>query len=446
MAGTIALTEWGSAGPEERARLIGRPEGALKMFDPELSRSVGEIVLDVKENGDDAIVRALSRFDGCEVEPDRIRVSEEEFERARAGIDPDLAAAIRVGIDNVRSFSERAIADLDWREEIAEGLVVGEKATPIESAGLFVPSGKGSYPSVLIQIGAPAVTAKVANIAVVVPPVAGGGGEVDPGVLFVASELGISDVFRVNGPAGIAALAFGTETVPQVLQVVGPGSPPVSAAQIECQRYGCVTRMVLGPSASVIVADRTADRELLAADLLNEAEHGPDSASVLVTDSRELIEEVEEPLARRLAELPEPRREYAAKALANGGAILTSDLAETAEVANQFAPEHLQVAVAEEREEEMIGMLVNAGEILVGQQTPIAAANYVLGVPAALPTGRFARVSSGITAETFLKKASIAKASQAALARLADSIVVLAEHEGFPAHAEAVRARAASRD
>jgi len=199
MAGTIALTEWGSAGPEERARLIGRPEGALKMFDPELSRSVGEIVLDVKENGDDAIVRALSRFDGCEVEPDRIRVSEEEFERARAGIDPDLAAAIRVGIDNVRSFSERAIADLDWREEIAEGLVVGEKATPIESAGLFVPSGKGSYPSVLIQIGAPAVTAKVANIAVVVPPVAGGGGEVDPGVLFVASELGISDVFRVNG-------------------------------------------------------------------------------------------------------------------------------------------------------------------------------------------------------------------------------------------------------
>jgi hypothetical protein len=176
MAGTIALTEWGSAGPEERARLIGRPEGALKMFDPELSNSVGEIVLDVKENGDDAIVRALSRFDGCEVTPDRIRVSEDEFERARAGIDPDLAAAIRVGIDNVRRFSERAIADLDWREEIAEGLVVGEKATPIESAGLFVPSGKGSYPSVLIQIGAPAVTAKVANIAVVVPPVAGGGG------------------------------------------------------------------------------------------------------------------------------------------------------------------------------------------------------------------------------------------------------------------------------
>jgi histidinol dehydrogenase len=284
--------------------------------------------------------------------------------------------------------------------------------------------------------------AGVPSIAVVVPPVPGGSGEIDPAVLCVARELGLRDVFRANGPAGIAALAFGTETIPRVRKVVGPGSPPVQAAQIECQRYGCHTQMLLGPSESLIIADTSADVRLLAADLLNEAEHGPDSSSLLVTDSEDLLATVQEEVARQLVDLPEPRRSYASAALGeNGGCVLVADLVEAADVANTYAPEHMQVVVGPEFEEAIVGRLQHAGEILVGQHTPVSAANYVIGVPAALPTGTFARVTGGVTAETFLKKISIAKASAGALAEMAPTVLALAAHEGFPAHAAAVRAR-----
>ena len=185
---------------------------------------------------------------------------------------PEVQDAVRDAIANIRAFNQAALRERDWRIELKPGLVVGEKITPIASAGLFVPSGKGSFPSVLTQLGTPAVVAGVPQIAVVVPPVPGADGAVDPAVLCVAVELGLTDVFRANGPAGIAALAFGTESIPRVRKIVGPGSPPVQAAQIECQRFGCHTQMLLGPSESLIIADETADVRLLAADLLNEAE------------------------------------------------------------------------------------------------------------------------------------------------------------------------------
>src|SRR6202021_2399830 len=179
-----------------------------------------------------------------------------------------------------------------------------EPRTPPGSAGLVLPSGKGSYPSVLVQLGPPAIVAGVPEIAVVVPPVPGSPGEVDPAVLVVAAELGIREVSRSNGPAGVAALAFGTESVPRVRKIVGPGSPAVACAQVEVQRYGTVTNMLLGPSESLIIADDSADPALLAADLLNEAEHGPDSSSVLVTDSETLLAAVQQHVAAQLAALP----------------------------------------------------------------------------------------------------------------------------------------------
>jgi histidinol dehydrogenase len=198
--------------------------------------------------------------------------------------------------------------------------------------------------------------------------------------------------------------------------------------------------MLLGPSESLIIADDSANVRLLAADLLNEAEHGPDSSSLLVTDSEALVGAVQEALAAQIAQLPEPRRSYAHAALGeNGGAVLVGSIAEAAEVANAYAPEHMQIVSRDERA--VLAMIDHAGEILLGQWTPVSAANYVLGVPAALPTGTYARVTGGVTAETFLKKSSIAKASPEALARLAPAILALAEHEGFPAHAAAVRAR-----
>jgi histidinol dehydrogenase len=411
-----------------------------KIFDPGLRESIAQIVDDVRQNGDAAVVRALAKFDGCDVPAGRLRVSEEEFEAAERSLSDEVKEGLRVGIANIRAFNEHLTRERRWEVELQPGLVVGEKATPIASAGLFVPSGKGSFPSVVIQIGTPAVVAGVPEIAVVVPPVPGGNGEVDTAVLCAARELGLTNVFRANGPAGIAALAFGTESFPRVRKVLGPGSPPVQAAQIACQAYGTHTQMLLGPSESLIIADDSADVRLLAADLLNEAEHGPDSSSLLVTDSEALLEAVQDELAKQIAELPEPRRSYAHAALGeNGGAVLVGDMDEAAEVANTYAPEHMQIVARDE--EAVLGMIEHAGEVLLGQDTPISAANFVIGVPAALPTGTFARVTGGITAETFLKKMSIAKATPEALERLSPSILALAEHEGFPAHAAAVRAR-----
>lgn len=438
--GPLAVMRWDEADSERRDALLHR--GVDKIFDPALQEGIREIVQDVRENGDAAVSRALARFDGCDVAPDRLRVSEEEFDEAQRSLPPAVLDAARVAIRNIRAFNEYATREREWRTEIAPGLLVGEKLTPITSVGLFVPSGKGSFPSVVTQLGVPALVAGVPQIAIVVPPVPGGEGEVDQAVLCIARELGITDVYRANGPSGVAALAFGTETFPRVRKVVGPGSPPVQAAQIQCQLFGCHTQMLCGPSESLILADDSADVRLLAADLLNEAEHGPDSSSVLVTSSQQLLDAVQDEVARQLAQLPEPRRAYAAVALGhNGGCVLTADLDEGIEVANEYAAEHMQLVVEPAVEDATVARLCNAGELLIGQSSPISAGNYTFGVPASLPTGGFAKVTSGITAETFLKRTSIAKASAEALAEMTPSILAFAEHEGFPAHAAAARAR-----
>jgi histidinol dehydrogenase len=425
---------------DEAARADLTTRGIEKIFDPELRESVLSILEDVRDHGDAALVRALAKFDKVEVEPAGLRVSREEFEAARANLKPEMIAAIRESIAFVRRFNEQLVKETSWSFETAPGIHVGEKSTPIESAGLFVPSGKGSYPSVLIQLATPAVVAGVKNIVVVVPPVAGTGGKVDDAVLVVADELGIDQVFRTNGPAGIAAMAFGTESVPKVRKICGPGSPPVAAAQIEVQRFGTVGVMLLGPSESLILADDSADPRLLAADLLNEAEHGPDSSSVLVTPSQALIDAVQAEVATQLLELPEPRQSYAKSSLGtNGGAVLVDSMEQGAEVANAYAPEHMQLVAREE--DRILDLIENAAEILLGQNTTISMANFVLGCPASLPTSGYAKVSSGITADAFRKKAAIAKADRAGLVALSGTVLAFTEHEGFPAHGNAVRAR-----
>jgi histidinol dehydrogenase len=433
--GKLAVYRLSEMAAEDRRRVLER--ATAETFDEELNRGVREIVEDVRAHGDAAVVRALQRFDGVECPPERLRVGEDELESARAKVGAPVVSAIREGIVNIRAFNERVLQGVSWSEEIAPGLLVGEQTRPIDSAGLIVPSGKGSFPSVLMQIGTPAVVAGVAELAVIVPP--GRGLEVDPAVLVVADELGLRHVFRANGPAGIAALAFGTETFPRVRKVVGPGSAAVTAAQIQVQAFGCSTVMLFGPSESLVIADESADPAVLAADVLNEAEHGLDSAALLVTPSQRLVEAVGHEIGRQLAALPPWRREFAEAALSRfGGAIVVDGLDEACAFANEYAPEHLQLAVRDP--EALLPKLDHAGEILLGS-TPFAAANYLLGIPATLPTGGFARVSSGVSARTFLKTSSIGRASPEALARLAPAIVALAEHEGFPAHAGAIRIR-----
>jgi histidinol dehydrogenase len=430
---------WGELTTSERQQLVRR--GLDDIFDETLRASISELIEDVRVRGDDAVCEALARHDGVTVRPDELRLDPDEIAAAR--VDAAVDEAIDDAIDHVRRFNERQLQQLAaWEFESEPGLVVGEKLTPISSVGVFVPSGKASYPSVAYQLAVPAVVAGVPEIVLVVPPMPGGGGAVDPAVLVVCAKLGITDVFRVNGPAGIAALGFGTEHIPAVRKVVGPGSPPVTLAQVEMQRHGLATVMLLGPTESLVIADATADPRRLAADLLIEAEHGTDSSVLLVTLDAALADDVDGDLARRLAELPPQRAEAATAALGvNGGCVVVSSLAEAIEVANAYAPEHLQLAIRADDVERAVDGVRHAGEILVGQDTPFSAANFVIGCPASLPTSGFARVSSGVTAATFLKRTAIARADARAIARMAPSVIALADHEGFPAHAQAVRER-----
>jgi histidinol dehydrogenase len=430
---------WADLDEDGRQEFLDR--GLDDIFDAALRASIGELIEDVRARGDDAVCDALARFDGVDVEPDGLVVGADEVERAVVA--PEVDAAIDDAIAHLRAFNEQVLARAaDWSFEPEDGLVVGEKVTPISSAGLFVPSGKASYPSVAYQLGVPAVMAGVAEIALVVPPVPGSAGEVDPAVLVVCRKLGITSVFRVNGPAGVAALGFGTQRIPRVRKAVGPGSPAITAAQVEMQRHGLATTMVLGPTESVVIADQSADPERLAADLLIEAEHGIDSSVTLLTTSLRLATAVDVRLVDQIAELPANRAEAATAALgSNGGCVLVDSLDEAVDVANRYAPEHLQVAVADREVDRVVAAVVNAGEILIGQHTPFSAANFVIGCPASLPTSGFAHVSSGITVEAFLKRTAVARADEAALRRMTPSVIALAEQEGFPAHGNALRRR-----
>jgi len=426
---------------DTRARRDLMHRGLADIFDPGLRDSIGALIDDVRERGDAAVCDALARFDGIEIAPDRLRLSADEI--ASAHVSDAVEHSIDDAIEHLRTFNEAQMhQQTDWSIEAEPGLTVGEKITPIASAGLFVPSGKASYPSVAYQLAVPAVVAGVPELALVVPPLPGGTGEVDPAVLVVCRKLGIEKVFRVNGPAGVAALGFGTESIPRVRKIVGPGSPAVTLAQVEMQRHGAVTMMLLGPTESLIIADDSADPVRLAADLLVEAEHGVDSSVVLVTTSEAGLDAVDAELAAQLAPLPAPRADAARASLGpNGGAVVVDDIATAVSVANEFAPEHLQVAVGDGVVDDVVEGLRNAGEILIGQDTPFSAANFLIGCPASLPTSGFAHVSSGITADAFLKRTAIARADARAAARMAPSVIALADHEGFPAHAAALRLR-----
>jgi histidinol dehydrogenase len=431
---------WDQMDEGARARLFER--GLDEIFDPDLRRAIGALIDDVAERGDDAVCDALRAHDGIDLPPERLRLTDDEIDAA--AVSTEVERAIDDAIVHLRRFNEAQMERVaaPWSIESEPGLTVGERVTPITSAGLFTPSGKASYPSVAYQLAVPAVVAGVPEITLVVPPVPGGAGAVDPAVLTVCRKLGIRQVFRVNGPAGIAALGFGTATIPAVRKIVGPGSPAVTIAQVEMQRHGVATMMLLGPTESMVIADETADPVRLAADLLIEAEHGVDSTVVLVTTSADVADATDHELARQLPSLGDVRATAARSSLGvNGGCVLVGSRADAVEVANRFAAEHLQVVVADEHLDEVLDALVNAGEVLVGQHTPFSAANFVIGCPASLPTSGFAHVSSGVTAHAFLKRTAIARADERALARMAPSIVALADHEGFPAHAAAIRLR-----
>ena len=434
----MRVLEWSQMTDAEKAWVHQR--GTAAESADELRPAIHTLVEDVRQRGDAALLEALERFDKVTIDASGLAAGPDEFAQAVASIDPSVHTAIKQMIANIRAFNEALLERRQsWTAEIAPGHTIGEKVGPVADAALFCPSGKASYPSVLAQVATPAVVAGVPQLSVIVPPVPDGSGQIDGAVLVVAHELGLERVFRVNGPAGVAAAAFGTETIPAHSMVIGPGSPPVALAQLEVRAHG-VDTVVLGPTESLIVADSSADPELLAADLLNEAEHGTDSTVVLVTADRAVIDAALAEVDRQANDLPETRREAAASALGtNGGAILVDSLEEAIEVANWFAAEHCQLAVSNPWE--AADGILHAGELLLGQHTPFSVGNFTLGGPAALPTGGFANRAGGITVEKFLKAGAIGHLTADALNAVADSTIALSDHEGFDAHGNAIRIR-----
>jgi histidinol dehydrogenase len=422
--------------PERVQKILLRSRADV--LSPERLAHVQALIEDVRRRGDQALVDHTQRYDGVTLTPERLRVDRSEIAKAYDTVDDGLRAALAASIERCRRYNLWLRPPALAMEELEPGIVAGVKYTAVDSVGLYVPSGKGAFPSTLITLATPAVVAGVDEIAVLLPPRSSG--EVDPAALVAADLLGISRVYRCNGVAGIAGLALGTETLPRVGLIGGPGNPYVVAAQIAVQALGVRLLSVLGPTESMILADEAADPDRLALDLLNEAEHGKDSAALLVTPSEGLVEEVQARLPRYLAQLPEWRREFAKAALTEyGGAVITRTWEDAVAFANLYAPEHLQIATRDPFA--TLQQVRHAGEVLLGQDTPFSAGNYAIGVPAALPTSGFARVASGITVWSYLKATSVAHLSSEGLAAVRPVIERLGHYEGFPAHVLAVTAR-----
>ncbi len=432
----IHFYELSTMNASQRVRLLRRAELQID----ELTERVRPIIQAVRERGDEALVEFTERFDRVQLSPDRLRVGQDEIERAHRLLDSSVREAIEHAIRNVRAFHERQMPHELWFTEVEPGVMAGEKITPISSVGLYVPRGKGSFPSVMYMLAAPASIAGVPRIVVCTPP--GPDGMVDPASLVAADLCGVHEIYRVGGAQAIAALAYGTQTIGRVRKITGPGSGYVAAAKRLL--YGTVdVGLPAGPSESITLADESADPELLARDVLIEAEHGPDSSSLLVTASRPLSEAVMSILPEKIAALPEWRQAFVRTVFeapeGTGGIVLAASMDEAIDFVNEYAPEHLEVQIREPFA--ILPKLRNAGEILLGHYTPYCTGNYCLGTNAVLPTGGFAHTFSSTSVFDFLKRTGLAYLTKEGYASLSETTCRLAEFEGFPAHANAVTER-----
>ncbi len=419
--------------PEERSKLYRRQGVNLR----ELVSQVATIIEAVRSRGDDAVREYTRRFDQADLQPSAFRVPVEAMDRAVAALPADLRDAIEVSIVNIRAFHERQKEPPGWEMEIMPGIIAGERTVPIASVGLYVPRGKGSFPSMMMMSGVPAAVAEVERIVVITPP--DGNGNADPATIAAARMIGIREVYAIGGVQGVAALALGTQTIPRVDKIVGPGSGYVLAAKLILSAE-IDTGLPAGPSEAIVLADGLADPLTVITDLLIEAEHGPDSSAYLVTPDEGLARRALELVPELVSRLPEERRSFCRQVFrTNGGVVLAKDMDDAIEFVNGFAPEHLQILT--EHPEALLEQVKYAGEVLLGPFTPGTLANYSIGPNAILPTSGFARTASALSVRDFTRKMSYSKASEEGFHLLAPKTLVLAEYEGFAAHAAALRLR-----
>ena len=406
-------------------QLVQRLAARSVALDAELMRLVTSIVEDVRVRGDEALIDYTKRFDKVELK--QLRIGEEKLRKSAAGSGECVRGALREAIENVRKFHERQV-EASWKITPREGVQLGQRITPLERVGLYVPGGTAAYPSSVVMNVVPAQVAGVERIVVTTPPRTL---SENPAVAAALLELGITEVYAIGGAQAIAALAFGTQTVPPVDKITGPGNKYVAAAKKLV--FGVVgIDAIAGPTEVVIVADDTARPDFVAADLLAQAEHGEDAAAILITTSESLAHNVAKEVEQQAESLP--RREIVMSSLRDYGAIvLVETLDEACSIVNELAPEHVEIVTSDD---EAVGERIrHAGAIFFGAYTPEAVGDYFAGPNHVLPTGRTARFSSALGVYDFVKRTSLLRYSKEAFASAAESVAVLAECEGLAGHA-----------
>jgi histidinol dehydrogenase len=421
---------------EEKQRLAARLQVIRDRnvaLDDALVSEVAAIVLDVRTRGDAALIDYTARFDGVQLQASELRVQEDTLHRSARRVDSVVLESLREAIQNVRAFHEQQKEE-SWEITPAQGVQLGQRITPIARAGLYVPGGTASYPSSVVMNVVPAQVAGVRRILVTTPPQTL---VENPAVAAALVELNITEVYGVGGAQAIAALAYGTETVPQVDKITGPGNKYVAAAKKLV--FGAVgIDSIAGPSEVVIIADDSARVDFIAADLLAQAEHAEDASAVLLTTSGDQARRTAAEVTRQAESLP--RRAIAEQSLASYGAIiLVASLDEACAIANELAPEHLELMTNDD--ESVAAQIREAGAIFFGPNTPEAVGDYLAGPNHVLPTGGAARFSSALGVYDFVKRTSLLRYSSEAIKRSAGKIATLAAVEGLDAHARSALIR-----
>jgi len=401
--------------------------------------TVREVLQAVKRQGDKAVLHYTSEFDHQTLKSEELRVTGLELDAAYQQVSKSLLQAIQLACRQIEEFHRQRIPK-SWVSFGDDGVVLGKRYTPVDCAGLYVPGGRASYPSTVLMNAIPAKVAAVPRVVMVTPP--GLGKAISPAVLVAAQEAGVQEIYRIGGAQAIAALAYGTQTIPKVDVITGPGNIYVTLAKKLV--YGSVgIDSLAGPSEVLIIADETANPLHLAADLLAQAEHDPMAASILLTTDAHLAKKVQLTVESHL--IDHPRRTDTEKAIAHYGLIaVVESLAAAAALSNEFAPEHLELEIKEPWD--LIPQIRHAGAIFLGYSTPEAVGDYLAGPNHTLPTSGAARYASALGVETFLKYSSIIQYSQTALEKVAGAIDTLANTEGLPSHAESVNLRTNQED
>jgi histidinol dehydrogenase len=429
----VPVRWWRELSADDKNKIFRRSEEDISSVLPQ----VQQIVDDVRARGDEAVVHYTNKFDGAHLAADGLRVTEAEFAAAEAGLGAEVKAALEFSIENVEKVHRAQKPEgMTW-VEVRPGLLAGERPLPIDSVGLYVPRGRGSFPSMVYMQAVPARIAGVKRIVMVTPPLPDG--TVDPACLYAARRCGVHEVYKTGGPQAIAALTFGTASMAPVVKINGPGSMYVTAAKRLLSGRVDVG-LPAGPSESAVLADATAKPWKVALDLMVEAEHGSDSCALLVTTSENLAKQTAQYIGALAERLPEPRKTFVKDVFTGYGAIVVCDtLVEGAAIINDFAPEHLSIQTEEPFA--TLSLITNASEILLGDNLPFSGANYACGPNAILPTGGKAKTWGPTSVRDFMKYNSVVFATGEGYDALKGPVTTLADYEGFPSHADAFRKR-----